>query len=1020
MLSQKKPDAMHLKRLIVHRYAGTAQIILPLDCLLFIPDTMAAAPGQVLAEVITGFYTGTLSPGGLSSPGSCVIYEYQTRQGLASVWHYRTKGAEVFRFFQTGVPPQQLTQLASTHVSWDQFWKKNKAPAYIVHTSAEYKAVLTGTASEPEAAPFKAYALDPGKHAAMLALFRPAWQYPPHTDLRAIRRYIGLSIGLGGPDLRIVRRYLEAFRVGYQNLQTLHTAVPAIRDLQQLQEQQNHLTRQQGRAIRALRLRAAHLQQEVSVYGQRIRTLRISQAHLTQQLSQTDQAFEAITQTTLAQIHCLETLITAQASAAQSQTEIPQAVVSFDPARIAAAIADWQHSLDQLLSAYTRHTPTQRDHTPDNTWNLLMQVWDEKATVMAERKLTHYRLTRAEAEEKLAREQVMMQAEHEEKKLREQIEQLSRQVEETDRRLKNAQQALARWLDDKYPDWQETIGKVVRPEVLEHPYLSPQIDRLNDLLFGVRLDLSELEVEIQTPAWLLQSKKELETSLTTARQALAQAQAGREKQLTALDRKFRQRSIEDQKILQQLDTETVRLEHSLRLLGQQMARSQYEFQAREEMQRVQYHTELHQLREQEALRRAAVNDALSGTGLDTPLTIATPDLDTVLLPLIQHADTRQLHLWKNLRDTLAHQRVKDQETWQRERTSQVAQLTAIESELEQLQARIQEAEALLASADSVLLATDRPDTFSHEPEDETETPAALELLISQIQVWHTELQISAQAITIQVRQLISSLHQDHLPDWQRDMSLSDQLSWLMTWGTEAGILMFQQRLAERYATLIGKITEETRALHGIEQHTGLVSRIAAWQEACDSVFNHADIRISVQLTPSDHPVVKTLLAIGRFFEQHPLTLGERSLFNQQVPDQANEESLRLLAALAGWLDTCEGNQLEPEDLWGIDIQWRMAQSVIEPAALQALLPVLLHYSSADSWSWPCRLSADVPPRVILQLREWLVRVHATSLLTGPALLAPLLAAETRFVAGSSEGMSVPRPLIRDAAVLHAG
>ncbi|MEL6134130.1 MAG: ATP-binding protein, partial [Bacteroidota bacterium] len=69
------------------------------------------------------------------------------------------------------------------------------------------------------------------------------------------------------------------------------------------------------------------------------------------------------------------------------------------------------------------------------------------------------------------------------------------------------------WLENRYPGWQKTIGKVIKEDVLFHNYLNPNVVRLNDLLYGIHLDLGEVEKKGPTTEELYEEVEELKFQL---------------------------------------------------------------------------------------------------------------------------------------------------------------------------------------------------------------------------------------------------------------------------------------------------------------------------------------------------------------------------------------------------------------------------------------------------------------------------------------------------------------------------
>ncbi len=113
-----------------------------------------------------------------------------------------------------------------------------------------------------------------------------------------------------------------------------------------------------------------------------------------------------------------------------------------------------------------------------------------------------------------------------ESKVEEEIKEIDRQISQEEELLERAKGSLCEWLDENVDGWKENIGKVVdEKSVLYHTALSPRlIDKGASNLFGVSIDLEEIDKEVRTPKeisascdLLLQKKKERSKALADLR-----------------------------------------------------------------------------------------------------------------------------------------------------------------------------------------------------------------------------------------------------------------------------------------------------------------------------------------------------------------------------------------------------------------------------------------------------------------------------------------------------------------------
>lgn len=138
-----------------------------------------------------------------------------------------------------------------------------------------------------------------------------------------------------------------------------------------------------------------------------------------------------------------------------------------------------------------------------------------------------------EAEEKLL-QQNLLHTENGGSDLRTQLKTIESQI-------KNRQGTLYQWLEKNYPDWRKTFGKVMKEEVLFHPFLSPEIERLNDLVFGVKMDLSDLNFELKSVKDLEKEKSIVEKAIENQEKETLTLRSDSEKRLIAIEKKYQQK-----------------------------------------------------------------------------------------------------------------------------------------------------------------------------------------------------------------------------------------------------------------------------------------------------------------------------------------------------------------------------------------------------------------------------------------------------------------------------------------------
>lgn len=151
------------------------------------------------------------------------------------------------------------------------------------------------------------------------------------------------------------------------------------------------------------------------------------------------------------------------------------------------------------------------------------------------------------------------------------INHIHEEIGQVSSQIANRQGSLFQWLQKNYPDWEKSIGKVLKEEVLFHPYLSPEIQRINDLLFGVKIDLDEISFDIPdvrdlelTISGLTEKKQVLQKDLA----ALGESKPAK---IAAIHKKYQQKSRQTKREDIRLSYQFDQVKTELNLLRQRIA-----------------------------------------------------------------------------------------------------------------------------------------------------------------------------------------------------------------------------------------------------------------------------------------------------------------------------------------------------------------------------------------------------------------------------------------------------------------
>jgi hypothetical protein len=84
-------------------------------------------------------------------------------------------------------------------------------------------------------------------------------------------------------------------------------------------------------------------------------------------------------------------------------------------------------------------------------------------------------------------------------KIDEKIAEYEKQITKIESCINNSKDSLYGWLTANYPNWETTVGKVIDDEnVLFNPSLNPRLTERSNSLYGVEIDLSEINKTVKT------------------------------------------------------------------------------------------------------------------------------------------------------------------------------------------------------------------------------------------------------------------------------------------------------------------------------------------------------------------------------------------------------------------------------------------------------------------------------------------------------------------------------------------
>lgn len=129
--------------------------------------------------------------------------------------------------------------------------------------------------------------------------------------------------------------------------------------------------------------------------------------------------------------------------------------------------------------------------------------------------------------------------EREKEKLDGQITEANKNISEIESYIDNSKSSLYGWLSEQYTGWEKTIGKVIdEKNVLFNTSLSPKLSGKTNNLYGVEIDLNEINKTVKTVADYEKEKQEQKETIEGIRKVISELTEKLEKDKDNLKRKY--------------------------------------------------------------------------------------------------------------------------------------------------------------------------------------------------------------------------------------------------------------------------------------------------------------------------------------------------------------------------------------------------------------------------------------------------------------------------------------------------
>lgn len=575
-------------------------------------------------------------------------------------------------------------------------------------------------------------------------------------------------------------------------------------------------------------------------------------------------------------------------------------------------------------------------------FRLELKQGEEKLTSLQKRRETEF----AEMDKGL---------EQQENEILEKLKQSQKDLEALSSQIANSGRAFLGWLEKNYPNWQQSIGKILKDEVLLSPFLNPGIERINDLFYGIHLDLSDLPESELDIAALGRSKGILSEKITSLEKELVKLRKKDQNKRESRERYFRQKHRElkrkaqkDEYELQQLEINRKKWEESIDKFTQQGVQERSAQLLKLSYKEAALHKALKQeVEEFEALEKRIANQKeILEQELDRQKK-AIEEQDLAALNKVENKwdkflvdweksknpkaktellEATDLYGWESLQQEILQYHtdkrnfLDQQAFWEieqkdiqfqienRETTLFLThgEMLAQKNELQDVWQEVERARKSWNQTEShwkeIKASTLTKQTNSQQEETEADSisPEPLSRLIPRLIFLRKEKERAFQSLKKNVREFNSHYSADNpfgfSVSLQDDEEVKNSALLIQKFFQEDMALDFEQAAHIRHATLIARIAEENAALEFTKDF--LDNRIDRLNQAlADEKLSKLLSGSQFAIMPSRKMLFQVLSEIQDFHIQHAQQLGNTSLFNQGDKSSVNTEAFQLLVKL---------------------------------------------------------------------------------------------------------------------------
>ena len=120
--------------------------------------------------------------------------------------------------------------------------------------------------------------------------------------------------------------------------------------------------------------------------------------------------------------------------------------------------------------------------------------------------------------------------------------------------ITNSKDSFYGWLNENYPDWDKTIGKMVdEKDVLFNSSLNPRLTHKSDNFYGIEIDLNEINKTVKTVADYESDKASLDVQVQTLKQSVSDLSRRLEEDKEKLKKKYQPKIREQKDVIREID-----------------------------------------------------------------------------------------------------------------------------------------------------------------------------------------------------------------------------------------------------------------------------------------------------------------------------------------------------------------------------------------------------------------------------------------------------------------------------------